>query len=211
MKVDRRVLIVRDQTESIFSGILWRLCEASGALGATLVDAEGETVDYAGCIAPFDLRVAAAEWRLVLATAEAANAPAWSSTREIIVRSGRHSFGVSMLGEGYAVVLILPRGSFRLSQRALAEAAVELGREAGFAADPSKPARWMHVDVKTAKGEPRRPLAVWQNGAWRAVTILGRLSAGLAAREVGYLAQVPSGAELLLVREPGGKWFAGEP
>jgi hypothetical protein len=56
-------LAVRDQAVSEFSGTLMRLCDATAAFGAALVDAEGETVDYAGSLSPFEIRVAAAEWR----------------------------------------------------------------------------------------------------------------------------------------------------
>ena len=44
------------------------------------------------------------------------------------------------------------------------------------------------------------------------LTILGRYTARISARgEVGYMTQFASGAERLLVREPLGRWFAGEP
>ena len=44
----RRGLVERDQHASRFSAILLRLCEATFALAAALVDSGGETVDYAG-------------------------------------------------------------------------------------------------------------------------------------------------------------------
>ena len=91
MKPLRPDPIARDQTASAFSAILQRLCEACGAQAAALVDAGGETVDYAGRVPPFDARVAAAEWRLVLSLIESANVAAWASTREIVVRAGRRS------------------------------------------------------------------------------------------------------------------------
>ncbi len=43
------------------------LCDDCGALAAALVDGEGETVDYAGLLSPYDIKVLAAEWRIVLA------------------------------------------------------------------------------------------------------------------------------------------------
>ena len=70
--------LARDQLASPFSAILQRLCESCGAQAAALVDAEGETVDYAGRVAPFDARVAAAEWRLVLAEIEASKVFGWT-------------------------------------------------------------------------------------------------------------------------------------
>ena len=56
----------RDQGRSEFTSILEEFCLLSGCHAAILVDQEGEAVDYAGLGTPFDLRVSAAEWRLVL-------------------------------------------------------------------------------------------------------------------------------------------------
>jgi hypothetical protein len=63
----RRRGAVRDQSDSAFSAILGQLCDDCGALAAALVDGEGETVDYAGLLSPYEIKVAAAEWRIVLA------------------------------------------------------------------------------------------------------------------------------------------------
>ena len=63
----RRSLVARDQEVTPFSSTLMRFCEGTAALGAALVNGLGETVDYAGSVEPFDIKVAAAEWQLVLA------------------------------------------------------------------------------------------------------------------------------------------------
>ena len=211
MKPPRPEPIARDQTASAFSAILERLCKACGAHAAALVDAGGETVDYAGRVAPFDARVAAAEWQLVLAVLESTKA--WASTRELVVRAARRSFAAWPLAEGYAIVLILPRHSLRVSRRALAVAAAELELEAGLDSRRTKErVRWLEVEVQTDETDPRRPRAVWQDGAWCPVTVLGRFkSADLGRSEVGYLTRFDSGAEGLLIREPLGKWFSGDP
>jgi hypothetical protein len=205
----------RDQELSVFGSILLGLCEASGVRGAALVDQEGETVDYAGCIDPFEMRVAAAEWRLVLAFVRATPFASWPEANEIIVRARRRSYAVVGLAEGYAIVLELARRCFRVSARALAQALRELEREAGLsplsrASSPPR-RRWTRVRVQTAQGDRTRPEAVWIGGEWNRVTILGRYRrADLGRREVGYLARLPSGAEFSLVREPLGSWFADE-
>lgn len=212
MKLVRRVLVPRDQAASPFSAILLRLCDASGAYAAALVDAEGETVDYAGAMQPFDIRVAAAEWRLVMALVTSSS-PAWCDTNELIVRSRERSYALWSLSEGYALVLVLPRRAFRVSKRALAEAVTELGREAGFTSPADKATvRWVRVEVQADARDSRRPHAVWLRGAWRALTILGRLQSNdLEPGDLGFLTQLASGTELVLVREPLGIWFAGEP
>ncbi|MGC4090501.1 MAG: hypothetical protein QM756_22050 [Polyangiaceae bacterium] len=186
MKVVRRAIVPRDQAASPFSGILLRLCDATGAHAAALVDAEGETVDYAGRVEPFDIRVAAAEWRLALSVLTSA-APAWSETSELVVRCSVQSFAVWALSDGYALVMVLPRRAFRVSKRALAEAMTDLAREAGLSspADTAR-VRWARVEVQTEDGG-RRPRAVWQDGAWRPLTISGPLSVGRSAARRGRL------------------------
>jgi hypothetical protein len=213
MKLVHAEIAPRDQLESPFSAILDRLCEASGAQAAALVDASGETVDYAGRVAPFDARVTAAEWRLVLSLIESTSVGGWAATRELLVRASRRSFAAWALGDGYAIVLILPRHAFRVSRRAIAQAVADLELEAGIdSRSGGERLRWRHVQVRTDASDATRPQAVWQDGAWCPVTVLGRFqSADLGRSEVGYLTRLASGAEGLLIREPLGKWFSGEP
>ncbi len=66
----------RDQAASNFAATLGRLCDAVPAVSAALVDGEGETVDYSGSLSPYEIRVAAAEWQLVVANV-AASARKW--------------------------------------------------------------------------------------------------------------------------------------
>jgi hypothetical protein len=210
---DRRRLVGRDQAASAFTGTLMRLCEVTGASGVALVDFQGETVDYAGSLDPYDIKVAAAEWRLVLRAVHESKVPSWPRTHELAVRGQRTSFlGVS-LSDGYAIVLTLPRHCFGVSSRALAEAERELCAEGGLR--PSRALergeRWTRVDVRTSNDDPRRPEAVWYGGAWSPVAILGRYrSADLARGELGFRTQLASGAELTLVREPLGYWYADD-
>jgi hypothetical protein len=215
MRGKRRAVASRDQELSTFGSILLGLCESSGARGAALVDQEGETVDYGGRMDPFEIRVAAAEWRLVLSFVRATPFPGWPSTTEIVIRARERSYAIVGLAEGYAIVLELSRHCFRVSARALAQAARELEPEAGLGTveRPSAPPRrrWARVRVQTAGEDKSRPEAVWIEGAWNPVTILGRYRrADLGRREVGYLARLPSGAEFSLVREPFDRWFADE-
>jgi len=213
MRARGRVAIDRDQEASPFSAILFRLCEGCAAHAAALVDSEGETVDYAGRIAPYEIRVAAAELRLVLEFTRNAEIPGFPDVSEIRIRTSLRSYAVIGLGDGYAIVLELLKHSLAVSRRALAQAVRELELEAGIASvlTPGS-ARWSRVHVRQSADDARRPDAIWLEGTWQAVTVLGRYrSADLARRERGYLARVPSGAEFSLVREPLGYWFIDEP
>ncbi|RYZ01088.1 MAG: hypothetical protein EOO73_36615 [Myxococcales bacterium] len=202
---------LRDQSDSAFSAILARLCDDSGALAAALVDAEGETVDYAGLLTPYEIKVAAAEWRLVLAVVHEAKVPGFRHVGELTVRSGRRTFFMAAMPDGYAIALCLPRRSFLVSPRALTQAKRELAHEAGLILPAGRSqATWARVQVRFPGGpQPqRRPDAVWLNGAWSPIVILGRYQdRDLSRSERGYLAQLASGAEVFLVREPLGAWF----
>lgn len=211
MTARRRSLARRDQAVSAFSAVLMRLCDAVGALGAALVDAEGETVDYAGAIDPFDIKIAAAESVVLLGLLRRSKAQTLRETDEVALRAAKRSFILKHVGDGYAVVLVLPAHAFGISRRGLAEAVRELCTEAGLPEPrPSDADRdvWRRIEVLAVAQDPRRPSAVWVGGAWSPVEILGRLTVGLGSREVGYRARLPSGAEITLVREPLGRWYS---
>ena len=210
MSTRGRAAIDRDQDASPFSAILWRLCEGCSAHAAALVDREGETVDYAGRISPYEIRVAAAELRLVLAFTREAQASGFARVNEIRIRTGKRSYAVVGLGDGYAIVLELVRHSFSVSPRAVLQATRELESEAGIESvlQPGG-MRWSRVEVRASSSDARRPDSIWVNGVWHAVTVLGRFRSGdLARRERGYMARLANGAEFSLVREPLGFWFA---
>ncbi len=211
MSQRRRTLAPRDQAASSFSGILMALCDATGAFGAALVDREGETVDYAGYLEPYLLKVAAAEWRLVLDVARDVPHPHYKATNGILVRGKNKSFGIVGLPEGYAIVVELPRRSFGLSERAVAEAmrAIEFEASLGKRGEVPASERWLRVEIRTVPSDRRRPEAVWLDGSWRPLVILGRHGGILPSRhEIAFRARLPTGLEFTLVRERGGNWFA---
>ncbi len=209
----RRTLVQRDQDVSSFSETLQRLCEGTGALGATLVDRQGEAVDYAGYLEPYHLRVMAAEWRLVLDVVRDAKKLGLESVQDFCVRARTKSFVLVALSEGYALVLELPRGAFSFSRRAFTEAAREIEADAGLSPSAATLSgeRWSKLDVRTVPGNRRRPAEVWIEGSWRPVLILGRyVHTADTARAIGYRARLPTGHEFALIREPPGIWFAGD-
>lgn len=207
----RRRGAVRDQSDSAFSAILGRLCDDSGALAAALVDGEGETVDYAGLLSPYEIKVAAAEWRIVLAVVRESRLPGFHNVVSLTVRARGRSFVIEGMPDGYAIALCLPQHGFNLSRRALGQAMRELAGEAGIQLPEARAqVNWARVRVRTPAGSRlyRRPDAIWLQEAWSPITILGRYQArDLSHSELGYLARLASGAEVFLVREPLGVWF----
>ncbi|WP_437784244.1 roadblock/LC7 domain-containing protein [Sorangium sp. So ce1097] len=196
----------RDQAPSPFTTILEDLlCAIPGAHAAALVDFEGETIDYAGCLDPFDLKVTAAHWQIVLS--EIASSPL-GVLRQITVRAHRKSYIVRHIQPGYAVVIVLhPRAAFAASHRALQEADARLCAEAGWTA--SRTTRWYCVDVETDASDRGRPARLRGAGGWQPVEVMGSM-VGLGPREKGFRIRLPSGAEMLLIRERMGRWFADE-
>jgi hypothetical protein len=127
------------------------------------------------------------------------------------VRAKRRTFVIEAMPDGYAIALCLPQHGFNISRRALAQATRELAHEAGITLPETRAqVHWARVKVRTPAGSRlhRRPDAIWQQAAWRPITILGRYQArDLSHSELGYLARLASGAEVFLVREPLGVWF----
>ena len=201
----------RDQTLSTFGAILLRYCEATGAIGSALVDGEGETVDYAGALEPFDIKIAAAECALLLSVVRESGIEAWASSKEVLLRGRRRSIALIALEENYTLVALLPPHAFSVSARATHQAVSEICDESGL----TMPAHfqrydehWRRVEVRTRADDRRYPAAIWADGAWASLELLGRYQASdQHNREIGYRARLESGAELNLVRERLGVWF----
>jgi hypothetical protein len=181
-----------------------------GALAAALVDADGESVDYAGELPPFDVRIAAAHMRIVLG--DVAAQPTIGSLRALVVRGARRSFIACPLPDDYALVVVLRRrAGFTASSRALYAAERALCREAGWTL-PSAVAgdhapEWCPVAVECDR--PHRPSTVRASRSenMHRVEILGAI-VGLHAREKGFRVRLDTGAEVTLVREAGGFWYS---
>jgi hypothetical protein len=211
----------RDQHPTAFTAILEQFLELEpAALGAVLVDGEGEAVDYAGALTPFDIKVTGAHLRIVLDQVGAFAHPVDAKSRsrgqggsmgrptQIIVRGVRRSFLARPLSEGYALVIVLKRHGFVISARAIAVSERRLASEAGWPMSAEAGPRWHPVHVETTFGNRRRPLRMLAGSTWQSVEVLGSL-VGLG-RERGYRCRLRSGAELTLVREPAGTWYADE-
>lgn len=202
----------RDQAPSSFAPTLGRLCESAGVVAAAFVDKDGEAVDYAGRATPFDIRIAAAEWRIVLSRLQRGESQL-GQTEQFVARASNKTFSIVTLPEGYALVVQLLPHCFRISPRALAEAVRELCAEAQLSTLRALP-DWIRVQVQedAASGvAERRPLLVWVGKQWRAVEVVEQIAGqdlALRRNETAYRVRLGSGVEGILLREPLSHWFA---
>ncbi len=198
----------RDQEASTFTMILERLLQSTPASrGAVLVDRDGETVDYAGILEPFDLKIAAAHWAIVIS--ELQELEHFGDSRQITVRARNRGYIVRRLPEGYGLVLVVhARAAFAASDRAMDEIEVDLCAEAGWERSAAS-AKWFRVDVETLAPDHVRPHRMKAAGTWQAIEVLGTM-VGLRPREKGFRVRLAGGAEMSLVRECGRRWFADE-
>ena len=196
--------------ESVFRTILEKLCRVSGARAVALVDAQGETVDHAGEMDDFDVKIAAAEGRILLELLEASRFEPWAKTRSYSLRGSLSSLTLWRLAEGYAIVVLLPQGGFNISRRAKAEASRELCAEAGCDLPSEfRQQSWCQVELRSDSG--RRPTAMWVDGQWCELEVLGLyVGSDIEHREAGYRVRLTSGAELTVVREAAGRWYADD-
>lgn len=205
-RAGRAVKPARDQVPSAFTTILDDLvARVPGALAAGFIDGDGESVDYAGWLTPFDIKVAGAHWRIILHQLQTLT---WMGTpRTLVVRGTERSTIARRLHEGYAVVLVLGRrAGFVMPERAFSACEVAVSIEAGWPMEPSV-ARWFPVLVEI--DERRRPTSIVYGGLAEAVEVLGRL-ADSTPREQAFRVRLASGPEITLVREQGGFWYAEE-
>ena len=197
------------QQRTGFTASLETLVETSaGCLGAVLVDGEGETVDYAGRLAPYDVKLAAAHFQIVLR--ELCNSARGDEARGFTVRAQRYGYVAWRLFGGYVLVLVFtPESAAHFSQRALRQVEIELSREASWPLEHGGRPRWTRVYVSLGSGGV--PLELWlRDGARERLTLLGP-AANLGDFERGYRVSLPSGGEQTLVREPNGIWYLDRP
>lgn len=199
---------VRDQAASNFAATLGRLCDALPAVAAALVDGEGETVDYAGALSPYEIRVAAAEWQLVVASV-GSGARHTGAVEEVVVRARHATYAAYAISEGYVLVVQLRPRVFEVSRRGVVEAVREICAEAAL----SVPSRyfgeyWFRVDVRESRRD-LRPVALWTDHAFRPTTVIGRMTQpmGALSAERGYRVMLDNGNELTVVRERLGRWY----
>lgn len=196
---------------SPFSTLLESLvARLDGAVAACIVDTEGESVDYAGPIDPFEVRVAAAHWQIIMRQLRMMRG--FRTTSTVTVRAQRASFLLRMLADGYVLVVVLSRGAgFNISPRALSDFDQAVSKEAGWRV-PKLREVWHGTEVLADRGG--RPQCILHGLSSEPLEVLGRVRArdlGLRPRERAYRVRMQSGAERTLVRETSGHWYVDEP
>lgn len=188
---------------SAFTAILAALVDRlPGAFAAALVDCLGETVDYAGEVDPFDVKVAAAHMRILVNDVERLGV--LGEPRSIVIRGAKRSIVTRALPEQYAlVVLFRRRAGFTASQRAFATCERALAAEAGWSVKAVKGAPvWHPIAVESdRRGRPQ-----WMGEQRLTVEVLGAVM-GLPSKERGFRVRTATGSELTLVRESRSCWY----
>ncbi len=198
----RRPILARDNDETAFTPHLAALLEAMPeALCATFLDAEGETIDLATRIDPFDARVYAAELALPLASMRAAGRELGvGRIREMRLVGEARSAVVRNVTDGCDVLLIID-GDAALGRAAYEceRAADHLATEAG---GPSR--RPPSMRPETASG--MTPEAFLEDGRTRRVAaVLGAPDATLTE---ALLVRTAEGDECVIARDPTTRrWF----
>jgi hypothetical protein len=204
----------RDMDATPFAQILIDLIlRLPGAYACALVDLGGETVDYAGVVNPFDVKIAAAHMRIILNDLEeygGLGKPRW-----VVLRGEKRSFVARRLPDGYALVVMLRRrAGFTASARAYATCERELSAEAGWGTYDGP--RWFPVEVEVdRRGRPttiagtaaRADASAQASGV--TVEVFGSVM-GLPQNERGFRVRTATGSELTVVREAGNTWYADD-
>jgi hypothetical protein len=218
------------QMRSPFTSILETLCESCvGALGAALVDEEGENVDLATSpvlgddsrvfqlLQPYQVKLCGAHWQIVFR--QAAAQARLGKVRQLWVGAAEHGYVVCNLTAGYVLVVICRRGAMvTVSQRALRQAEVEICYEAGWRIPRPDAPYWRRTRVCfDGQGQPKALQfpsgmqglsASHVHAPWDTeVASAGPMTAGLGGFEQGFHVVTPSGEELAIVREPSGFWY----
>jgi hypothetical protein len=208
-RISRRLQHPRDTDATAFTDILADLISRiPGAQSAALVDPDGESVDYTGKAPPFDVKLAAAQFRVTFDELRAA-AP-WREAHTLVVRGATRSFLVRALPDGYAVVVVLSkRAGFSASLRALSVCSRALEAEASLTSDRPR-SLWTPVEVRyDARRRPAR-VSNAKEALGYSLEVLGSVR-GLPNRDRAFRVRLENGAEVMLVRERGGIWYSEEP
>jgi hypothetical protein len=195
-------ILARDADPTGFTAALEALLEAvPGGLCATFLDAEGETIDLATRIDPYDARVYSAELALPLATLRGATRQlAMGPLRAVSLVGALRSAVLHRVADGCDVLLVVEGAT------PLARASYECARAArSLAVETGVPTR-RAVSLRPEGATGEAPRAFLEDGRVRRVAaVLGAPDATLTE---ALLVRTLEGDECLIARDPATKrWF----
>ncbi|MCL2823644.1 MAG: hypothetical protein FWD57_06605 [Polyangiaceae bacterium] len=204
----RHALPERDQDPTGFTRILQTLIDAvPGVVGVALVDELGECVDYCGVMDAYEIRLVAAHSQIELHNADVRLRDGFGPLRSFTVYASKRTYFSMRIVEEYDLVLVFagPNPSAP-SLRALAQAEFDIRVEGGWH-PPRDMERWILLKVDARPHDKWRPCRVQLAGEWHEVEVIGTV-VGLSHGERGFRVSTISGAEMTLVRERHGNWYA---
>jgi hypothetical protein len=213
------------QWRSPFTVILETLCDSClGAIGAGLVDDEGECVDFAFLptqdIPAYDIKLTGAHLQIVMREAQrsAKLEAAWGAVHQMWIHTDDFSYVLVHLRDGYVLVLICRSDALStVSPRALRQVEVELHAEAGWPLPEPHQPYWRRAHVLLdQRGQPvslryAQGFVVHSARQWDANLRVLAVLENLASFERGFQVLASTGETIHLVREPSGYWYAGLP
>jgi predicted regulator of Ras-like GTPase activity (Roadblock/LC7/MglB family) len=196
----------RDQEESAFTPILRGLLHrTSGVLAVAFVDEEGECVDYASVLSPFDAKIIGAQMRVVLADITERFRAFAGHPLLIEIQGDARDILVRPISDDYSlVVAVSPRAVNRRLLAGMERAALDLRREAGIDVAPWEPVRdTVRVELREAIGWSYAPAAFLEGGARHEIDdVLGRWTEGTGTRNrICFRVRTRAGEELTLVHD----------
>lgn len=224
----------RDQEESAFTSILRRLFEEiSGALAVVFVDDEGECVDYASALSPYDAKVNGAVLRLLADTASRELLESHGPVSMIQVIGHKRELTTRQVGEGYMLgVTATPKTAPHALLIEVERAVRQLRREASIPSPRDETFREAPLDeaferpflpversgdevavqvrIRRAIGWDYAPASFVEDGMETTVAhVLGRWAEGEGnARRLCFRVRTSGGIELTLVDDRAAKqWF----
>lgn len=207
----------RDELESAFTPILRRILQTlPTALCAVFVDTEGECIDYASSIDPFEAKVSGAHALMLVDGLRARQRKLGLHEPYALAIAGteREIWARRITDDYMLVVVALPGAEATQMWTVLAAAAGEFRAEVGATAAPWEPTTRLEVVVRAAVGWPYAPAAFSQHGVRVTVTdVLGRWTEpGDGDEELScFRVRTEDGQELTLVHDPNADGWRAKP
>jgi predicted regulator of Ras-like GTPase activity (Roadblock/LC7/MglB family) len=200
----------RDQVESAFTPILRRVRESvPSVLAAVFVDTQGECIDYASALAPYDAKVNAAHMLIMMDLLRAGRDKAGVGEPLVLeIMADERDLWVHRMGDEYVLIVVLTPGFDRAQLKsALLVASADFRREVGLEAPAWEGSgKRLSVRVRPSPGWQYAPEAYSTEGVRVVIAdVLGRWTeaGGVAGDDlVCFRVRTAEGQELTLLHDP---------